>query len=619
MDNLIGTLGLLWAEPSFALVQALTGLAGASSLFLVAAGLSIVFGVTRVVNFAHGSFYMVGAYVAVSAIERLGFWPGVLAAALAVGALGIVVEVLVLRRVYPAPELFQLLATFGLVLVFQDAALWLWGPEDLLGPRAPGLGGAVEILGQAVPEYDLFLIAVGPVVLGLLWLLFRRTRWGILVRAATADREMTAALGVDQRRLFTGVFALGALLAGLGGALQVPREAANLHMDLNVIAEAFVVVVVGGMGSIVGAYLAAVLIGVIHAFGVLLFPKLTLVLMFLVMAAVLVARPAGLLGEAGPAGGAGHGAGEPPLRPASLPMRVAAIVALLLLVALPFLADGYPLVLAIDVLALILFAASLHFLMGVGGMISFGHAAYFGLGAYGAALAIRHLAAPAELALALAPLAAGLAGVAFGWLCARAAGVYLAMLSLAFAQIVWSVAVQWLAVTGGDNGILELWPGARLGGTVGYYYVSLLLSVAGVLAIRRLAFSPFGQSLRAGRDSPRRAEAVGLSVGARQWLAVVIAGGFAGLSGALFALAKGSVFPSYLAISRSVDGLVMVLLGGIQSLAGPVIGTVAYVGLSDWIARTFELWRLVLGLGIVLLAVAFRGGLAGIVRPRSVP
>nr|WP_245978234.1 ABC transporter permease [Stella humosa] len=616
---MIGTLRLLWAEPSFALAQALTGLAGASSLFLVSAGLTIVFGVTRVVNFAHGSFFMVGAYVAVDAIDRVGFWPGVVVAALAVGVVGILVEVAILRRVYPAPELFQLLATFGLVLVIQDATLWLWGPEDRMGPRAPGLRGAVEIFGQPVPHYDLFLIAVGPLVLGLLWLVFRRTRWGILVRAATADREMTAALGVDQRRLFTGVFALGALLAGLGGALQVPREAANLHMDLNVIAEAFVVVVVGGMGSIVGAYLAAVLIGVVHAFGVLLFPKLTLVLVFLIMAVVLIVRPAGLLGEAPVATGGGHGTGEPPLRPAGRGLRLAGALLLAALLLLPLVGGGYAVVLATDLLALTLFAASLHFLMGVGGMVSFGHAAYFGIGAYGAALAAKYLSAPMELALAFAPLAAGLAGVAFGWLCARVSGVYLAMLSLAFAQIAWSVAVQWLEVTGGDNGILGLWPSAWAAGPLGYYYLSLALSAAGVMAIRHLAHTPFGQSLRAGRDSPRRAEALGISVGARQWAAVAVAGSFAGLAGALFAYAKGSVFPSFLSISRSVDGLVMVLLGGVQSLTGPILGAFAYVGLADQLVRGMELWRLVLGLAIILLAVVFRGGLAGIGRRGEAP
>ncbi|MBS0401179.1 MAG: branched-chain amino acid ABC transporter permease, partial [Proteobacteria bacterium] len=153
-------------------VQLLNGLAGASSLFLVSAGLSLIFGVTRIVNFAHGSFYMVGIYVAYALVERLdwlGFWVAVPVAALVVGLLGVVVEMTVLRRIYRAPELFQLLATFALVLVIKDAMLWLFGPEELLGPRAPGMKGAVAILGRNFPTYDLFLIVVGPIVLGALW------------------------------------------------------------------------------------------------------------------------------------------------------------------------------------------------------------------------------------------------------------------------------------------------------------------------------------------------------------------------------------------------------------------------------------------------------------------
>ena len=244
-------------------VQLLNGLAGASSLFLVSAGLSLIFGVTRIVNFAHGSFYMVGIYVAYALVERLdwlGFWVAVPVAALVVGLLGVVVEMTVLRRIYRAPELFQLLATFALVLVIKDAMLWLFGPEELLGPRAPGMKGAVAILGRNFPTYDLFLIVVGPIVLGALWLLFTRTRWGTLVRAATQDREMVGALGVNQVWLFTAVFALGAALAGLGGALQLPREPASLELDMLTIGAAFVVVVVGGMGSIPGAFVAALLI-----------------------------------------------------------------------------------------------------------------------------------------------------------------------------------------------------------------------------------------------------------------------------------------------------------------------------------------------------------------------
>ncbi|TMV39030.1 branched-chain amino acid ABC transporter permease, partial [Thioclava sp. BHET1] len=155
---------------------------------------------------------------------------------------------------------FQLLATFGVTLVVEDLVLLIWGPDDLLGPRAPGLKGAVEIFGTPVPSYDLFLIVLGPLVLAGLWLLFHRSRWGVLVRAATEDRDMVAALGVNQKWLFTGVFALGVFLAALGGALQIPRDAVNHTMDLRIIVEVFVVVVIGGLGSVTGAFVAALIV-----------------------------------------------------------------------------------------------------------------------------------------------------------------------------------------------------------------------------------------------------------------------------------------------------------------------------------------------------------------------
>ncbi|MFM7570673.1 MAG: branched-chain amino acid ABC transporter permease, partial [Betaproteobacteria bacterium] len=240
------------------LVQMLNGLASASSLFLIAAGLSLIFGVSRIVNFAHGSFYMLGVYLAYSIVGKigsgpLGFWLSLLIAAAVVALVGLVVELVLLRRIYRAPELLQLLATFALVLVIRDAVLVIWGPEDLLGPRAPGLKGSIEIMGRQFPQYDLVLIFIGPLVLAILWWVLMRTRWGILIRAATQDREMVGALGVNQAWLFTGVFMLGAFLAGLGGALQLPREPANQFLDLAAIGDAFVVVVVGGMGSVPGA------------------------------------------------------------------------------------------------------------------------------------------------------------------------------------------------------------------------------------------------------------------------------------------------------------------------------------------------------------------------------
>src|SRR5207244_11325232 len=171
------------------------------------------FGVTRIVNMAHGSLYMLGAYIAYTCAAKLGgvlgFGGGMLAAAAAVALLGALIELMLLRRIYHVAELFQLLATFALVMIMSDVVAALWGVEDLLGPRAPGLRGAVEVLGRRFPEYDLFLIFLGPAVLGALHLVLTRTRWGTLVRAATQDREMVGALGVHEGRLFTGVFALG--------------------------------------------------------------------------------------------------------------------------------------------------------------------------------------------------------------------------------------------------------------------------------------------------------------------------------------------------------------------------------------------------------------------------
>lgn len=612
-------------------VQLLNGLAGASSLFMVAAGLSLIFGVTRIVNFAHGSFFMLGIYVAYSLVEKfgaLGFWPSVVIAALIVGALGAIVEVVLLRRIYRAPELFQLLATFALVLVIKDAALWLWGPEDLLGPRAPGFTGSVEILGRRFPSYDLFLIAVGPVVLGLLWLLLTRTRWGTLVRAATQDREMVSALGVNQAWLFTAVFTLGAMLAGLGGALQLPREPANLGLDLVTIGNAFVVVVVGGMGSIPGAYVAALIIaeinamcvglGTIDVFGIpFAFSKLTLVAEFLVMAVVLVVRPWGLMGR--PQAPSRHaGPVEAPLLPASRALKIAGALLLAALVVLPLATSGSPYltVLAIDLLTAALFATSLHFIMGPAGMHSFGHAAYFGLGAYGAALLVRSLQLPMEIALLAAPLAAAAGALLFGWFCVRLSGVYLAMLTLAFAQIVWSVVFQWDNFTGGSNGLTGVWPAEWLSDKRAYYYLTLALVAIAVLLLRRALFAPFGYAMRAGRDSVLRCDAIGIDVQRVQWVAFVVAGLFAGLAGALFAFSKGSISPDSLAVGRSVDGLVMVLLGGLQTLSGPLVGAVTFTWLQDTIARNTDYWRALLGGIILILVLVFPMGLAGFIKQR---
>ena len=615
------------------LFQALNGLAAASGLFMVGAGLSLIFGVTRIVNIAHGSLYMLGIYIAYSIATKLGgaigFWAALLAAPLVVAAVGALIEIALLRRIYQAPELFQLLATFAVLLVINDATLWIWGNEDLLGPRAPGvLRGSLEILGRRFPAYDLFLVFAGPLILLGLYLLLAKTRFGRLIRAATQDREMVGALGVNQAMLFTLVFASGAFLAGLGGALQLAREPASLAMDLVVLGDAFVVVVVGGMGSIPGAYLAAVLIAEIKALCIVIglvdfgpfsinFSKLTLVAEFLVMAVVLIVRPYGLLGRPQPVV-RNPAADEDPLRPATRTLKVVGAAVVIILLLLPLFEQSYPyvLVLGIDVLIAVLFATSLHFIMGPGGMHSFGHAAYFGLGAYGAGLLVKFLGAPMPPALIAAPLAAGAGALLFGWFAVRLSGVYLAMLTLAFAQIIWAIVFQWENVTGGSNGVLGIWPTVPFDKRWTYYLLTLALAAAGVLLLRIMLFAPFGYAMRGGRDSPLRAEAIGINVKRVHWLAFAIAGAICGLAGGLFAFAKGSISPETIAVGRSVDGLVIVLLGGIQTLTGPIVGASVFAVLQDTVMRQTEYWRALLGAIILLLVLVFPNGIVGAISRR---
>lgn len=600
------------------IAQLLTGLANAATLFLVASGLSLIFGVTRIVNFAHGSFYMLGAFVGYSLMQVLpgaiGFWASVLLAGLIVGLIGVIVEMLVLRPVYKAPELFQLVATFGVILVIQDLALMIWGAEDLLGPRAPGLKGVVRIMDEPVPLYDLALIGITPFVLFALWFLIARTRIGVLVRAATQDREMVAALGVNQAWLFTGVFFLGAALAGLGGAIQLPKGGADLLMDFNILAAIFVVVVIGGMGSLPGAYIAAVLISVLNVFGVSYLPQSTLVLMFVVMAVVLTIRPYGLLGREEVAGEHGQ-VGEPerPIKPAGKWARVLVVMLLIALAALPLAGSHFLVILATDIIIFCLFAASLHFLLGLGGLVSFGHAAFFGGGAYVAALLVSHANAPMELAFLLAPVGAGLAAVIIGWLCLRLTGVYFAMLTLALAQLLWSLVFQWDEFTGGDDGLVNIWPAQWLSEANSYFYFTVVVGIGGIILLRHIAHSPFGYALRASRDSQRQAEATGINTKRIQWMAFTVAGVLAGVAGGLFVFSKGSIFPNELEIAKSFDGLIVVFLGGVKTLSGGVVGAASLELVKDYLTR-FEYWRLALGLLIIVVVILAPNGIVGSLR-----
>ena len=598
-------------------LQLLNGLSHATTLFLMASGLTLIFGVTRIVNFAHGSFFMLGALWSAHALTR--WWPdladnawgyagAMLLGAAVAAAVGALAEVLLLRRMRRVPELYQLVATFGLSLALHDAMRWFFGPDEVFAPRFTGLKGAVEIGEAFFPTWQLFTLALGPLVWLGLHLLLTRTLWGQRVKAATQDRDMLDALGVNPGPLMLGVVMLGCALAGLAGALQLPREPANLQMDLSAVVETFVVVVTGGLGSVGGAFAAAVLIGVIHALGVSFVPQATLVLVFLTMAVVLVLRPQGLAGaqvqasqrEAvtvfshAPSGTWGRGLW--------LALLAGAVWAL---------GQGdYARSLAEEVMVMALFGLSLQWMMALGGLVSFGHAAFFALGAYAAALT--HLSWGFGLLLALASGVgvALVAAVVFGVLVVRLSGVYLAMLSLALSQMVWAGATQWVSLTGGDNGLigLRLVPESM---RFGFGVALAVLVLAAVALLARASRSSRGGALQALRDAPLRAAASGLPVVALRYQVFVWSAALAGLAGGLWAAVKGAVFPSVASVATSVDALLVILLGGVHQLWGALLGSALLVWGGAELGQGLAYWRGVLGVVIMGVMVLAPSGLAG--------
>jgi branched-subunit amino acid ABC-type transport system permease component len=279
----------------------LAGLSSGMFIWLVASGLTLIFGVLGVLNFAHGSFYMLGAYVSFTLMKQLGphFWLGLLIGPLVVAAIGWIVERFFLRYVYHLTLPYQLLLTFAFVLIFDNLVTILWGAGSIRPVIAGGLDGSVLVAGRMFPVYSLFVIAVGPLVALGLWALLEKSWAGRIVRAASSDREMAAAIGVPVPALFSGVFAFGCWVGALGGALAVPYVGLlTPGMGETIIIDAFIVAVIGGLGSLKGAFVGALVIGVLSAVGTRFFPAFDMFLTFILMAGVLLWRPQGLFGAA---------------------------------------------------------------------------------------------------------------------------------------------------------------------------------------------------------------------------------------------------------------------------------------------------------------------------------
>jgi branched-chain amino acid transport system permease protein len=278
--------------------EVVTGLSIGSALFLIALGLSLIFGILDILNFAHGALYMVGAYATITVATDLfrNFWIAVVVATLAVGLLGAVIEIGLVRRMYDRTHLDQLILTYALALIISDLTRTVWGTGSYTLEMPNLLDFNLVVAGGVVPAYRLFVIGVAIVSMAIFWFVLQRTYVGRLVRATSSDRDMAALLGVDVSRMYTGVFFIGSALAGFGGALAAPLQAVTPGLGTQVIIDAFIVVVIGGLGSFVGAFVGAMTIGLLRSFGVLILPNINQLLPFVAMVFILVIRPEGLFG-----------------------------------------------------------------------------------------------------------------------------------------------------------------------------------------------------------------------------------------------------------------------------------------------------------------------------------
>src|SRR5580693_2248582 len=375
--------------------QLLNGLVYGVLLFLIAAGLSLIFGLMNVVSLAHGSFFMLGAFFGLSIFKITGsFWLALVLAPIPVIVLGVLMELLFLRPLYRRGHLDQLL----------------------------------------------------------LWLVLDRSRIGAMVRAGVDNAVMAAGLGANIPALFTGIFGFGVALAALGGIAAAPVFGLYPGMDSEILIPAFIVIVIGGMGSLRGAFVGSLLIGVADTFGKAYFQSIALFLIYLAMTAVLLIRPQGLFGiqysdvAIAPAIATTS-------RPSTLQTRTAELLVLLALLVLPFLMTDYPRALLSEIYIFAIFAMSLDLLLGFTGLMSLGHAAFFGLGAYAVAVLGVQFGINAWLGVVAGVVIAGCGAALIGFFCVRTAGIPFLMLTLAFSQLVFSVALKWRDVTGGSDGI----------------------------------------------------------------------------------------------------------------------------------------------------------------------
>jgi branched-chain amino acid transport system permease protein len=602
----------------FFIAQLLNGLVYGVLLFLMAAGLSLIFGLMNVVSLAHGSFFMLGAFFGLS-ISRLtgSFWWALLLAPIPVAALGVVMERLFMRPLYRRGHMDQVLLTFGFTFVFFDLVQAVWGRVIVRLPAPDALQGATQIGLGVFSTYRLFLIGFGIAIALLLWLFLERSRLGAMVRAGVDDAAMAAGLGGNIPALFTGLFGAGVALAALGGVAAGPVLGLYPGMDTEILIPAFIVIVIGGMGSLRGAFIGSLLIGEIDTFGKAYFPSLALFLIYVVMAVVLLVRPQGLFGIKY-TGVSAAPAVTTVSMPATARTRAIGLIVLLAMLVFPFLAGDYPRALIAEIYIFAIFAMSLDLLLGFTGLMSLGHAAFFGLGAYAVAILGTLFGINAWLALAAGIVVAAAGAALIGFFCVRLSGIPFLMLTLAFSQLVFSVALKWRDVTGGSDGMAiaekPSFFGFELANSLAMYFMALAFMLLAYWTLRRLLNAPLGHVFVGIRENEPRMLAIGFNTRGYKLLSFTIAGAFAGLAGGLYAVFNSFISPDAIYWTSSGDILIMTMLGGAGTLIGPAIGAGAFLLMKNVVSSYSDHWLAIIGVVFISCVLFFPGGIWGALR-----
>jgi branched-chain amino acid transport system permease protein len=596
-------------------VQLLIGLINGSFYAVLSLGLAVIFGMLHVINFAHGAMYMLGAFLAWMLMTYLGigYWPSLIIAPLIVAILGVIIEKTMLSRLYQLDPLYGLLLTFGIAMIIEDSFRYRFGTSGLPYPMPGVLDDVVNVGFMMLPLYRAWVIAFSLVTCLVTWLLIERTKFGSYLRAATEKPALVQAFGVNVPRLMTLTYALGAGLAALGGVLAAPIYQVGPLMGQNMIVIVFAVVVIGGMGSILGAIVTGYALGVLEGLTKVFYPEASSTVIFVVMGIVLVLRPSGLFGkQEGLSSSVQAEGGSPDDADQRWAPLLAFVAAIVILTVAYFVV--YP-VFVMNVLCFALFAAAFNLLLGYAGLMSFGHAAFFGGGAYVTAYALKQWGVAPEIGLVLGALSAAALGLLFGSLAIRRQGIYFAMITLAMAQMFYFYCLQ-APFTNGEDGIQGV-PRGKLFGIFSLVEPSAMYTLVaavclfGFFAIWRIANSPFGSILKAIRDNEPRAISLGYKVERYKVAAFVMSAALTGLAGGVHALVFRFASLTEVGWHSSGQVVLMTLLGGVGTMLGPLIGAALVVSLQNYLASSGLPVQLVLGLIFVVCVLLFRRGIVG--------